>query len=304
MEQLTYLEQFKHEINKLIYENISELPKVVILNTSTYQGIIRHMLGELIKEAELNKLEAQYLIEIRKQWQLHLFFLDSVRLIYEHLKLSKLPRPKEFNDKSLPAFIELIGSAVPEDNPLIILNEHQQLYYQYLQFAKKLEGAMVAIDICLSDHLGVKTNFEEIKDVDSGEFVTGCKIGDEFMIDLIYYEDQNRIKEINEAENYVRQKLNDIYGDSKPEYYDWLVKSILKFPFPEVIIPEVGQEKNSFVIPYEESKSVLYGKIRAIKRGIYPDRKGSEELAKVFYDSTKNFRDKRTLNINNLKKRI
>jgi len=262
------------------------------------------MLGELIKEAELNKLEAQYLIEIRKQWQLHLFFLDSVRLIYEHLKLSKLPRPKEFNDKSLPAFIELIGSAVPEDNPLIILNEHQQLYYQYLQFAKKLEGAMVAIDICLSDHLGVKTNFEEIKDVDSGEFVTGCKIGDEFMIDLIYYEDQNRIKEINEAENYVRQKLNDIYGDSKPEYYDWLVKSILKFPFPEVIIPEVGQEKNSFVIPYEESKSVLYGKIRAIKRGIYPDRKGSEELAKVFYDSTKNFRDKRTLNINNLKKRI
>ncbi len=304
MEQITYLEQFKQEIQKLIFENIDELSKVVKLNTPTYQGIIRYILGEVIKEAELNKQEAQYLVEIRKQWQLHLFFLKTVRITYELLKFKKIPRPKEFDDKSLPAYIELIGSVVPTDNQLIVFTEQQHIYYQYLQFAKILEGAMIAIEICLSDRLGVRTNFEKVKDADSGDYETTCKIGDEFMVELIYKEDPIRINEIKEAEAFVRQKLDLVYANAKPEYYTWLVKSILKFPFPEVEIPKVGQEKNSFIIPYESTKIDLYNKIRIIKRKIYPDKKGSAELAQVFYDSTKNFNDNRKLKISLLKSKM
>jgi len=304
MEQLTYLEQFKLEIQKLLYENIDELSKVVLLNTPTYQGIIRYLLGEVIKEAEINKQEAQYLVEIRKQWQLHLFFLNTVRFTYENLKFKKLPRPKEFNDKSLPAYMEIIGSVAPSDNQLINFTEQQQIYYQYLQFARILEGAMIAIEICLSEELGVRTNFEKVKDADSGEYETACNIGNEFMVELIYKEDPIRINEIKEAEAFVRQKLDLVYANAKPEYYTWLVKSILKFPFPEVEIPKVGQESNSFVIPYEGTKMELYGKIKTIKRKIYPDRKGSAHLAQVFVDSTKNFNDERELNADLLKSKM
>ena len=304
MELISNLEQFKLEILKLNFENVNDLSNVASLNTPTYQGIIRHMLGEVITESQLNNVEAHYLVEIRKQWQLHLFFLDTVRIAYSHKKFKKLPRPKDFNDKSLPAYIELLGSVVPSDNPFVTFDEQQQQYYQYLEFAKKLEGAMIVIEYSLSEQLSVKTNFERVKDIDPGFFNTDCKFGDEFMISLVKKEIPDRIREINEAELFVRGVLNPVYENAKPEYYNWIVKSMLKFPFPEIEIPEIGQEKSTFVVPYEGFKESLYNKIKYIKRKIYQDRTGSDYLATIFNDSTINFNDDRVLQIKTLMNKI
>lgn len=297
MEKITYLEQFKQEIQKLIYDNINELSKVVVLNTPTYQGIIRHLLGEVTKEAELNNLEAQYLIEIRKQWQLHLFFLDSVRITYDHLKYQKLPRPKAFNDLSLPAYLELKGSVIPSENPYVVYNEQQQIYYQYLEFAKKLEGALIAIEVCLSEELEVKTNFEELKDNESGAVYTDCKLGNEFMIDLVFIEDSNILKKITEAEEFIKSVLDPIYTNANRQSYDWLIKSILYFSFQARIkIPNIKTDNHIFSLIHSCPNVDLYRKIKLIKNKICPHKTGRKEyLADLLLTCTKNLEGKKCL---------
>lgn len=304
MEQIPYLEQFKLEILKLTYENVNELSKVAAFNTQTYNEIIGYLVNEVIAEAEAKKTEKVCLIEIRKLWVFHITFLDAVRNIYDNLKYNKLQRPKVFNDRTIPAYMELIGSVTSSNNPLIVLDERQQLYWQYLSFARILEGAMIAIEKTLSDKLGVKTNFKDIPGADPGFYSDECIIGAEFMIDLVLGENPENLKDIKEAEAFVRGVLNKVYAGAGPIYYDWIVKSILKFPFPMVKIPEVGQDEDSFVIPYDCTKDALYVKINHIKRKIYPSRKGKKHLGEIFVLSTENFNDSRVLDFQKLMDRI
>ncbi len=304
MEQISYLEQFQLEILNLKYENVKELSKAAALNTTTYKGFIGYLLNEVIVEAEAKNTEKIYLIEIRKLWLYHIAFLDIVRNIYDHLKYNKLQRPKAFNDRNFPAFWELEVSVTASKNPLIVLDEHQQLYWQYLEFAKILEGAMITIEKTLSDKLGVLTNFKDIPGADPGFSSDECKIGAEFMIDLVLGENPENLKDIKEAEAFVRGVLDKVYAGADDIYYDWIVNSILKFPFPMVKIPEVGQDEDSFVIPYDCTKDALYVKLNHIKRKIYPSRKGKKHLGEIFVLSTENFNDSRVLDFQKLMDRI
>jgi len=272
---MTFLEQFKLEIQKLSYKNIDELSNVAMLNTPTYQGIIRFILGKVIEEAELNNLEAQYLVEIRKQWQLHLVFLDTLRKNYDNFSFKKLPRPKKFLDIGLPAYLELKGSVKPEENKLISYDEQQNIYWQYLLWAELLEGAMISVEICLCEELDVKTNFEQLKDTESGEVYTDCKLGNEFMIDLVFTDDSVILKEIKEAEAFIRGVLDPIYTNANKENYEWLVKSILAYPFPgKIKIPNIDISSTTFSLIHTCTNEDLYVKMKHIKNNICHNKTG------------------------------
>ena len=66
----------------------------------------------------------------------------------------------------------------------------------------------------------------------------------------------------------------------------------------------MGQNDSNFVIPYDCSKQKLYNKIKLIKRNIYQKAKGSDMLARVFVNSTKNFHDNRLLDLELLKSKM
>ena len=163
---------------------------------------------------------------------------------------------------------------------------------------------MMMTDWYLSNKLGVIPNFDKITDTQTQKTELSFRIGHDFMIDLSFKGDPERIRTINEAEMCVRESLNEVYVGATSKYYEWLIKSILKFPFPEVEIPDVGQSKSDFIIPYDATKTDLYNKIRYIKRKVYPKAKGSEYLARVFNDSTKNFNDERVLDFVLLKSKM
>ena len=305
MEQLSYLEQLKQQLNRLSCDNVNELSKLAAVNTDTYRKLLTGLYSHIMEEAQSSNLEKHYLIEIRKLWQLHIVHLDFVRFFYDHSNYKKLDRPMEFNDMDLPAWIELRGCVAPNDNPFIQLDERQKIYWQYLGFAQKLETVMMAIDQELSKKLGFIPNFEMICDPQSGESDLVFKIKGDYMLDLVPKENPERIRELNEAKAYIYEKLNDVYQDTKREYYDWLVLSILSFPFPEVIIPDVGQDKPTFVVSWQGTKENLYRKVKCIKEKISSDKKGIiDHLAGIFYDSTKNFGDRRTLKISIFKNNI
>ena len=288
--ETSFLQQFKLEIEKIIFDNVNELDKASTLNNLVYQRAITGLANNVVLEAKTKELEESYLKQIREFWKLHLFFLDALRKTYNHCKFKKLNRPIPFSDSGLTASIELFHSITPLQNNLMKLDEHQTIYWQYLEFIKILEAAMYCIEVSLCEELGIKTNFPSVKDSQTGEFAITYNSNEEFMIDPVIKENLERITELREAEIFVRKVLDEVYKDANPAYYDWLVKSILKYPFPEVEIPDVGQNNASFVVDYVGTKTDIYKKVKFIKRNIYPKKTGASEiLAKVFYDSTKNF---------------
>jgi hypothetical protein len=303
MENTRCLELFKQQVNALNYINAKDLSKVASYNTKKYDAILSATITNLITEIDDDKVE-YYLVEIRKLWLSHFINLNFIRTVYTALGYKKLERTIDFDEIDLPAYMELLGSNTPNDNKYIDFDKYQVLYWQYLEFVKKHEGAMIYLDQILSDELGVKTNFENIDNLKSGFMSHKCNLGNDFMIDPIKSENFERIIEINEAEAFIKRVLDEVYCHANPKYYNWLIKSILKFPFPEVEVPDVGQESSSFVIPYEGFKSKLYDKIKYIKRKTYPPRKGSKYLAEVFHDSTKNFNDNLVLDIELLEKNM
>jgi len=304
--ETSFLQQFKLEIEKIIFDNVNELDKASTLNNLVYQRAITGLANNVVLEAKTKELEESYLKQIREFWKLHLFFLDALRKTYNHCKFKKLNRPIPFSDSGLTASIELFHSITPLQNNLMKLDEHQTIYWQYLEFVKILEAAMYCIEVSLCQELGIETNFSSVKDSQTGKLVITHKSSDEFMIDPVIKENSERIKELKEAEIFVRGVLDEVYLErTTANYYNWLVKSILKYPFPEVEIPDVGQNKSSFVVEYEGTKTEIYKKVKFIKRKIYPKETGASEiLAKVFYNSTKNFYNQRTLNIKLLKSKM
>ena len=308
MEQMKYLELFRKEVMRLRCDNVNELSKVGVSNTQKYSNHLEWLCENLLKEGKLNHFEDQYLIEIRKLWLHHMELLATVRNVYSDSKYQKLERPTEFNDIDVPAFAELTGSSTPTDNSFIVLDENQHVYWQYLEVASKIELPMMLIDWYFSHLLGIVPNFNFVTDAQSGESsLESYKILREFMTEFVVQEKKESVQEkddIEEAGDYIKKILDNVYREANDKYYEWLVNSILHFRYSTIKIPDIGQDGESFVIPYTCHKSELYKKIRAIKKEIYPAGKGREYLANIFYNSAKNLRNGEELDLDELKKRI
>lgn len=301
MEEQIYLEQFKQEVRRLGSENLNDLSKVATLNTAKYDNILKGLLTLLWEEAENNNRLEFYLIEIRKLWELHIVQLAKMRNFYAYSDYQKLERPKKFYDVDLPAFIELHGSATPADNSFIKFDVKQQIYWQYLEFAAKLEYAMMATDHAFALELGVIPNFDHDDDPQSG---FSFKIRDEFMTELVWKEKTENIENIRDAKEYLDRLLKDAYKGAGDDEYTWLINSILAPLYHEIKIPDVGQHLQSFVVPYSCTKTALYMKIRAIRINLYTSGVGRENLARIFADSGINIRGKKSLDFYELSKRI
>lgn len=299
-----YLEQFTDKVLLLDKESICDINRIASLNTQKHFDWISIITDNLWLEAESNKLEELYLIEIRKLWLLHIQLIDSVRKYYKDMAFKKLERPREFHDLGLPAYMELTASSTPQDNSNINLDENQKKYWQYLELAQKIEIALMTSDIHFSEKLGVISNFENRINPNTKEAFVEAKIRDKFIIELKPKELSERIKEIETARIFIQKVLNPVYCDARSEYYDRLISLILSIPFPEVEIPELAIDNSLYVIPYNCTKDSLYTKIKHIKNTIYPSRIGKTHLATVFYESTKNFKDQRTLKFRTLMNKI
>lgn len=295
MEEISYLKQFKEELSKLAFEDVSQRSKITVHNTSTYYSIIYNLVEKVFDEAILKNQEAQYLIEIREQWQLHIMWLDIVRNTYEKLNFNKLPKPKFFVDKGKPAYLELKGSVLPEENKFISYDERQNNYWQYLLFARLLEGAMISIEMRLCEELGVKANFEQVNDSNRSDTI--CKLGDEFMIDLVFKEDSVILNEIKEVEATIRSALKSIYTNVNQENYEWFIKSLLEYSFPgKIKIPKIDLDNTTFSLMHSCPNGQLYNKIRYIKNKIYPNKTGRKKfLTNILLTCTKNLEGKKCL---------